>query len=818
VLKKPSELFEKKEEKLVDQLLEESQVSSNAVKSFRDNVQKINSLSDFSETLDNYQKSVDDVSNLSKEVETLREDIKDLLTSEDLDRAMMGQIVLIDKTISDLQENVKSINEKKLKEIRGSVSSLTDSVNEFLEVDAPKYKRLLVDHENRSYKRYEDFEETVNTALKDVVEDIDNTISKVYGEITSTVDGINEESFKSLLEDVKELGKKQEDKYKRQIIDAEVRVDERYVSFEESVNTKVEEKYNILQESVDTRCEDLTHLISQLTDKVSLVEGNNGDIIKSLNEKVGEVLTIQRTFSDLKKTFTEQQSDLEKYKEQISEEVTSLKADVLRNETHIKNQVSYREISLNEEVARDAIKKLDLNRVEKQNYELSNKIKRLEELFDTFSEKAILSESLLAEPPSTKNEDPLTPLDQKFVTFDQLNNHYRTFINRIQQQLATLGGGGEVRLEFLDDVDRETAKVDGKFLKYEASSGKWVGADGGSGGGSQTLNETLGLGNTSSLGMSVGLTTASQLHVGIDTGFFTEELVVNGDARITGILTVGQSSVTIDGVDDKIIIGSGTTITEGGNAEFVGVVTATNVSIANTFTYPEYITGGMVPRAIKCQGGYDRTSAFVDYQTGTEASQDPADYIEYTQDLANSETWYRFGMTTAGNQARDGQWWGETNTNYDQSKGLFGGLTAPAGVDHFFDFSENTAFNNAQTTGSLKYTQALGSFSLKECQVGDLVLARFDFNVMPMVTNTTVQVALIYANRDENDDITFTFPLTITPFFYGSGSVGKGFLLRPTITAYMANQQDVNSRSLVAIKADNPILVNPIGVLFTIQR
>ena len=226
----------------------------------------------------------------------------------------------------------------------------------------------------------------------------------------------------------------------------------------------------------------------------------------------------------------------------------------------------------------------------------------------------------------------------------------------------------------------------------------------------------------------------------------------------------------------------------------------------------------MVPRAIKSQGGYDRTSGFVDYQTGTEASQDPADYIEYTQELATTETWYRFGMTTAANQARDNQWWGETNPNYDNTKGLFGGLTAPAGVNHFFDFSENTAFNNAQTTGSLKYTQALGSFSLKDCQVGDLVLARFDFNIMPMVTNTTVQVALIYANRDENDNITFTFPLTITPFFYGSGSVGQGFLLRPTITAYMANQQDVNSRSLVAIKADNPILVNPIGVLFTIQR
>jgi hypothetical protein len=38
-------------------------------------------------------------------------------------------------------------------------------------------------------------------------------------------------------------------------------------------------------------------------------------------------------------------------------------------------------------------------------------------------------------------------------------------------------GGGEVRLEFMDDVDRDSVKVDGKFLKYQASTGKFIGAD-----------------------------------------------------------------------------------------------------------------------------------------------------------------------------------------------------------------------------------------------------------------------------------------------------------------------------------------------------
>jgi len=63
-----------------------------------------------------------------------------------------------------------------------------------------------------------------------------------------------------------------------------------------------------------------------------------------------------------------------------------------------------------------------------------------------------LNEGLLNEPPNVKNSDPLTPLDQNFVTIQQLNDHYQLFINRIQQQMATIGGGGETQFKFLDDV------------------------------------------------------------------------------------------------------------------------------------------------------------------------------------------------------------------------------------------------------------------------------------------------------------------------------------------------------------------------------
>ena len=71
-----------------------------------------------------------------------------------------------------------------------------------------------------------------------------------------------------------------------------------------------------------------------------------------------------------------------------------------------------------------------------------------ESLENTLIEKSL---GLLSEPSNVKQQnDPLTPLDKNFVTFDQLQNHYREFIARVQQQLSTLGGGGESNLTYID--------------------------------------------------------------------------------------------------------------------------------------------------------------------------------------------------------------------------------------------------------------------------------------------------------------------------------------------------------------------------------
>lgn len=104
-------------------------------------------------------------------------------------------------------------------------------------------------------------------------------------------------------------------------------------------------------------------------------------------------------------------------------------------------------------------------------------------IVEELKESTVVEKSLglLAEPSEVKvQKDPITPLNQQFATLNDLQKHYQTFLARIQQQLSTLGGGGEVRLEFLDDVDRNSAKTDNYYLKYDASLKKWVGdpADG----------------------------------------------------------------------------------------------------------------------------------------------------------------------------------------------------------------------------------------------------------------------------------------------------------------------------------------------------
>ncbi len=252
--------------------------------------------------------------------------------------------------------------------------------------------------------------------------------------------------------------------------------------------------------------------------------------------------------------------------------------------------------------------------------------------------------------PEESNTDPLTPTDQNFATHEDLAKHYKLFVNRIQQQLYTIGGGGAGFIKDLDDVSFE--QNDNELLIYNASTSKWVGIASTALSGSTTLDEVLEKGNVSGIGMSVGVITATSgyfsgiltaaqlnydvvtdiystgivtatkgiqqtgnegLHVtaGVSTfvgltsclaglhvraGSANTALIVEGHGRITGILTIGTGSITLDAANNKVNVGTGitldaaagtievynttsettsTVVNPSGEANYTGIVTAT---------------------------------------------------------------------------------------------------------------------------------------------------------------------------------------------------------------------------------------------------
>ena len=216
-------------------------------------------------------------------------------------------------------------------------------------------------------------------------------------------------------------------------------------------------------------------------------------------------------------------------------------------------------------------------------------------------------------------------------------------------------------------------------------------------------------------------------------------------------------------------------------------------------------------------GGIEFTGGFEERTTGSSGANDLGSNVQYTTEQAASKTWKRFGFSRARQIANDVEYWGETDPNFDQSLGLFGGLYMPPNFTQLIDY-EDTSNQAAVTTGDLKYTEAAGSYDVSGCQKGDRVNVRFSFNAVPQVANTILEVGLIWSTRDENDNVTFTFPLTSQPIFYSTGSQSTAYLNRVEMSAYIASDEDRNARALPAIRCNNEILIQPLSTLITVVR
>ena len=630
-LRKPSNFFEDKDKSEVSKSIKDTE-SFDTFQTYKKNVEKFDAISKFSGSLEDYNENVEKVNYLSQQLLGVQEEIKTLLTKEDLDRAMMSQLLVVEETANDIQSRVKTINNEKLVGIKQNVKELTEQVNQFVSIDVPKYKSLVINSENRAYSRYDEFEGRISESIKNIdssVEqkyvEIDENISEFQDKLTNKVSSVKKTVGNFIEEEKVNISeneirvRKELEKFENKLKEISVDVfesSEDDKKFKSELIGRVDNFFENSNSTIDEKVKGIKNLKEELLKKVSSLEvnltRNESHQSKSLNEiqsnhskSLNEIrLEIENLKTDNLNELTEKVEEIKDSKEELSKKVGGLEVNLIRNESHIKVQNE----SLNkiQTDVREAIEKLKIGELEEKNASLARKVNYIQEVLEKFSEKEVLTESI-TEPATTNNSDPLTPTNQNFVTFDQLQNHYRLFLNRIQQQLSTLGGGGEVRLEFLDDIDRSTAKVDGKFLKYDSSLKKWVGATGGGGVGAAgtwgidpvgihttkvvginttsaksgvalfvsgdieaTGNVTVGgtvtyddVTNVDSIGIvtartginvlagginAVGIVTASKLHIDpVGSGFtYSEDLVVQGNARVTGILSIGTSSIVLD--------------------------------------------------------------------------------------------------------------------------------------------------------------------------------------------------------------------------------------------------------------------------------
>tara|TARA_R100001198_G_C5233531_1_gene212101 strand:+ start:118 stop:2043 length:1926 start_codon:yes stop_codon:yes gene_type:complete len=251
---------------------------------------------------------------------------------------------------------------------------------------------------------------------------------------------------------------------------------------------KVTDRIDVLRETVDYNLKELSEDIDKkrFEGKVELntkseeienkIQEEKDKIWKELRESSLKIWEYHKEFKD----------DDKKLKKQILGEYNSLKQSLSDKINQFnENSVKTDKLLLNyfEDLKKEISNIPEIKYYDDEIRKVSREIKEIRNLVSAIKleQKVIqesLEEGLLNEPPDEKEsvggqEDPLTPMDQKFATLDDLAGHYRLFINRIQQQIATIGGGGAGFIKDLDDVTFDAGIGTNKLLIYNGS--KWVG-------------------------------------------------------------------------------------------------------------------------------------------------------------------------------------------------------------------------------------------------------------------------------------------------------------------------------------------------------
>jgi hypothetical protein len=486
----------------------------------------------------------------------------------------------VEEDVNDSAENNKS-SLKKPSDFFGDNSVLLDDVEENIEEDL---RDEIPDYEQLNPEQLDYFVAKIDFLSEQLSKKVDKT--DLENSMVSQLETL-EENIAKLKSSYEGIGKIKNDLLREEFSNKLNSISESIDTNIELLNKKFEKSSLQLKRDIATY-NSITKIVENKVEKLNDAETN-------VDNKIEEITTSVNDFiSDL-----ERQVD-NKLKGAIKSYVTELKNKI--------DDVRYDIDNLQEFSFRSDISRLE----EKIDY-----IRETYEKIDPESTaRQVIEQALLDK---TINSDPLSKDD--FVTLPQLQEHYRLFLNRIQQQLSTFGGGG------IEDAPKYD---NGVFIRQGQ---RW-----------KKFNE-------------VGIQTFTGIHVdpnGIGTTAYPDaSFVTVGDARVTGTLSIGTSSIVLDpeaasigGISQinatsitaesgsfsgNVTIGGTLTYEDVKNVDAIGLITARSGIIATGIVTATSFHGNLLGTATTATNlNNQAASYYLDYNNFTNTPTIPTNNNELT--------------------------------------------------------------------------------------------------------------------------------------------------------------------------------------------
>ncbi len=603
------EFVEKQEEDIVEETIEEPVEAEDLTEVIR----LINDVRRDIPNIPEIKYYDEELEKLSAYVEQIKESIPEIPEIKEYDReveAICEQIDLVREEIKDLPE-VKYYDEQ-IKSIEHKLDLTNQNIDELPEP------------------------EVYLTDLKKIREEVERVRSEIPI-FPKWVNEVNEvpdftwigKTFSVIDDDFIKLND--------HILDLKTKFDSDIDTLSESLDTKdferrgeVNKIREDLKETKDKIYEELKETAIKIWEHKDQFKDDDRRLKKSILSKLNEAKQkIEQQITESYNKNYESNKTLKTYFEGLKEEIANLP------------QPKYYDDPIRD--LKKGLSKLDEKR-EEQGLNIIELYKIVEDLKGTQQHLTeIYNDRPLTPDPNLKQgNDPLTPTDQQFATLKDLAANYRLFVNRVEQQLYTIGGGGAGFVKDLDDVNIAGITTGDLLIYGGGTSGThWVGIASTALGSSSVgaagtwttdsvgihTTKSVGIGTTASssytlivggdihatgnvsvagtityddvkhvdstgistfqagiivdtvgVSVSAGIVTTPSLHVGAGiitasdsginvTGVITAtKLWIEGDARVTGILTVGSGSITFDPTKKEItginnvIAGSGSSI------------------------------------------------------------------------------------------------------------------------------------------------------------------------------------------------------------------------------------------------------------------